>query len=587
MTNAGSWFADKPRLRFALYALPLAVAATALGLTLRHREWNEPFFVASVYYSLFALVAIYVGVQLSLARASLRSWFWENWPGVVTTLVLLTIVLAAVPASMRVLADEANLVGVSKNLFFTHNANFSVAGKWYFENYWDISLATDRRPALFPFLVSLLHLVKGYRVENAFTLNALVFLALVWSSYRFAKSIGGEVFGVCAAVLVGANPNTLVAVRSAGFDALATLFLLIAIKSFAEFLRDRTPARLALYALTLCLVAHVRYEGWALLLIGVVVPAALRLIKRELLVGYGWLYACVPLFLLPRYWQTIAKAGDAEQPLSASLFSLGNFVRNGREYLSILRHPFDVDGPHSPLLLPLALLGTIAVAAFVVKGVRERSFDWQLQLAALVLGILGFETVLSFSYDWGRPLHAASCRLFIWLDTYVTFAAAWCLTLLGRHCPVDIAWLAQRSTAPIAVIASSVLFAVHAPAAVAARFTNSLILTREAAQEWRYFERLADKRILILCDRPGLFTIMDYGANHISIAQTDRGPLYELSRKLYQDIYLIQEMDLDTLQPKPGFDVWTDVPLDVVEEFQNTDASFVRISRVRKGALTK
>src|SRR5438445_3302133 len=49
-----------------------------------------------------------------------------------------TVVLLAVAPGFRVLADEANLVGVSKNLFFHRTANFAVTGKWYFENYWNI-----------------------------------------------------------------------------------------------------------------------------------------------------------------------------------------------------------------------------------------------------------------------------------------------------------------------------------------------------------------------------------------------------------------------------------------------------------------
>ncbi|MGC4088854.1 MAG: hypothetical protein QM756_13330 [Polyangiaceae bacterium] len=219
----------------------------------------------------------------------------------------------------------------------------------------------------------------------------------------------------------------------------------------------------------------------------------------------------------------------------------------------------------------------------LLRKLKARQFDWQLRLALLVLALLGFEAVLSFSYDWGKPLHAASCRLFIWLDLFVAFAAAWLLTLLGRCFAPHVALLGRRSAAPIAVTASAVLFAAHAPAAAAARFSNSLILTREAAQEWRFFEqRVADKRILILCDRPGLFTIFEYGANHLASAQADRNSLFELSRKLYQDVYLIQEFDIDTKRVSPGFEVWPDVPMEVMLEFQNTDRSFVRISRVRQ-----
>lgn len=582
-----SWLRSQSPWRLGAYSVLLLVALVALGATLRHRDWNEPFFVATAYYALLALVVVYAGLQFMLPRQSPRAWARENWPGALVSLVLVGAVVFAVTPSLRVLADEANLVGVSKNLFFKHRANFSVAGKWYFENYWDISVATDRRPALFPFLVSLVHLLRGYRVENAFIVNAFVLLGLVWSSYRLGKSLAGQAFGVAAAILVATNPNTLVAARSAGFDLLATFFLVAVVKSFEEYLRERTPLRLAIYAVTLCMLAHVRYEGWALMLGGALVPLVLRLLKRESFDGFGWLYACLPLFLLPRYWQTVAKAGDAEQPLSASLFTLKNFWRNWGDYLSILKHPFDTDTPHAALLLPLAALGTVAVVALLLKRLRAREIEGALQLSLLVLGIVGFETALSFSYDWGRPLHAASCRLFIWLDTWVGFAGAYCLTLLGRRFPIWLDWLGRKSAAPVPVLGSAMLFASYVPAAIEARFTNSLILTREAAQEWRFFDRLGDKRILILCDRPGLFTIMDYGANHISLAENDRSALFELSRRLYQDVYVIQELDLNTGQPLPGFNVWKDVAFDVVQEFQNTDVGFVRISRVRKSSLTK
>jgi hypothetical protein len=574
-------------LRLGVYALLPLLALSALIATLRHREWNEPFFVATAYYALLGLVAVYAGLQLMLPRQPPRLWWREHWPGVLVSALVAGSIVLAVKPSLRVLADEANLVGVSKNLFFKHAANFSVAGKWYFENYWDISVATDRRPALFPFLVSLVHLARGYRVENAFIVNAFVLLGLVWSSYRLGKSLAGQAFGLCAAILVAANPNTLIAARSAGFDVLATFFLVAVVKSFEEYLRERTPLRLAIYAVTLCLLAHVRYEGWALMLGGAAVPFVLRVVRRESFAGFGWLYASLPLFLLPRYWQTVAKAGDAEQPLSASLFSVKNFWRNWAEYFSVLKHPLDTDGPHAALLIPLAVLGTALVLRLLLKRLRARERGGALELALLVAGILGFETALSFSYDWGRPLHAASCRLFIWLDTWAGFTGAYALTLLGRYFPMTIAWLGRTSAAPIPLIGSAMLFAAHVPAAIEARFTNSLILTREAAQEWRFFERLSDKRILILCDRPGLFTIMDYGANHISLAQSDRGALYELSRHLYQDIYVIQELDLNSGEPLPGFAVWKDVEYDVAEEFQNTDVGFVRISRVRKDSLRR
>lgn len=583
MTNAAPVGLVAMRSRqIAMVLLP----AVALGLwlyTRRHPELMEPFFMASDYYNLLVAVAVYAIIFARTLSFRPKEWFAEHWRGVLVCAALTLVVLKAVEPSMRVLSDEANLAGVSKNLYYHHTANFAVAGKWYYQNYQDTQVIADRRPALFPFLVQLLHVVNGYSVENAFRFNALLFVAFLWCTYRLAKRLGGELFGICAAILVSASPNTLVAVRSAGFDFMATFFVLLILKSFDDFLQERTPDRFALYVLNLCLFAHVRYEGWAITLVGLAVPLALRLVNRKILAGYGWLYAGMPLFLLPRYWQALAKAKDAEQPLSASLFTVKDFIQNARDYLSILRHPLATDVAHSPLVLALGLLGTAVVAVALVKRLRAQGLRSQLEFAVLALAALGVLTAINFSYNWGKPLHAAAVRLFVWLDAYLGIAAAWCLVLVARHLPVELR--GRRSFAPVALAASAALFFMNIPSAAAGRFTNALVLTREAAQTWHFFERLGDKRIFILCDRPGLFTIMNYGAGYISNADNDRSPLYELSRRLYQDIYVIQEIDANTRQPLPDFNVWRDVEMDTMEEFQNGDSSFVRISRVRKSAL--
>lgn len=322
--------AKRPNVWTFLLLLPPVAATILVAITIRHHNLNETFFTNSAYYVLFALFAVYAGVVGSGlgGTTSVRRWAFENRAGLILTALVVTVVLLAVAPGYRVLADEANLVGASKNLFFNRTANFATTGKWYFQNYWNLNLTIDRRPALYPFLVSLLHTARGYHPENAFHVNAVIFVLFVFSSYRLAKLVGGELFGAAAAVLVATHPNTMVAARSAGFDLLSSFMLLIVVKSFIEYANQSTPRRLAILALHLCILAHVRYEGWALLLTAATVLFAFGLIRRRQLRGYGFLYSFIPIFLLPRYWQAVAKARDAEQPMSAALFSVSNFIQN-------------------------------------------------------------------------------------------------------------------------------------------------------------------------------------------------------------------------------------------------------------------
>jgi hypothetical protein len=63
---------------------------------------------------------------------------------------------------------------------------------------------------------------------------------------------------------------------------------------------------------------------------------------------------------------------------------------------------------------------------------------------------------------------------------------------------------------------------LHVSVAAEGRLINELTLTREAAQTWRYFAQLHDKNIMVVTDRPGLYTVMDYGAEDLSVAKQGR-----------------------------------------------------------------
>ena len=184
----------------------------------------------------------YLHAGRDVRRETIVAWAKENWPGLVVAAVVTVVAWLAIHPALRILSDEANLVGTSKNLFASRTATFTVSGKNYYDSYWDIDVAIDRRPALFPFLVSLVHVVCGYSYKNVFLFNLLLLPAFVLVSYRLAKSLGGETFGVVAALLVVAHPITLIAVRSGGFDFFALFFSLLVIKSLLDHLREPTAA---------------------------------------------------------------------------------------------------------------------------------------------------------------------------------------------------------------------------------------------------------------------------------------------------------------------------------------------------------
>jgi hypothetical protein len=342
---------DKPTntpARAALVLLPLSLLAV-LAIGLGDVGYTQTLFVHTTYFFLLATLLCWAGVYLQAARdvrrEAIAAWVKANWPGLVIALAVTAVAAMAIHPALRILSDEADLVGTSKNLFASRTATFTVSGKNYYDSYWDIDVAIDRRPALFPFLVSLIHVVRGYSYENAFLLNLLLLPAFVLVSYRLAKSIAGETvgetFGIVAALLVAAHPIILIAVRSGGFDFIALFFSLLIIKSLHDHVRAPSAATLAIVWMNLRMFAEIRYESVLFIAPVVALLLVFRLVSAPLLRPYAFIYALTPAYLAPRIWQAALRGSVPPQDPGVKPFSVENFFSNAREYFTPVLSPFN------------------------------------------------------------------------------------------------------------------------------------------------------------------------------------------------------------------------------------------------------
>lgn len=562
--------------RFALVLVPMALLSW-LAFSIGDITRTQRVFVATTYYCLMALVLCWAGTYLHAARdvrkEQVVAWIKENWPGLVVAFAVTLIAALAIEPALRMLSDEANLVGTSKNLFASKEPTFTVSGKYYYDSYWDVDVGIDRRPTLFPFLVSLIHSALGYSYRNVFLCNLLLLPPFLLASYRLAKPLGGATFAVVASLLVAAHPVTLLAVRSGGFDFIAAFFALLSIKSFCDFARDQAPAKLAILWLNLCMFAEVRYESALFIAPVLAALLAFRMLSWSLLRPYAFVYAVSPAFLLPRIWQMILRGNVPEQEPGNITFSLSNFLNNAAEYFRPIVAPRGSYPFHSGLLIGLGVVGCLLWLRWLYGRVCRRDAAGRgapaLRIAALLTAWMLTQAVITFTYVWGRAQLPSSARLLIPFDIFFSFAAAWALTSgLARF----------RSFVPI-LLAVAVLVS-EVPVASQHRSLNRLTQTRESSSAWKFFERLGEKRILIVTDRPNHFTIMNYGAMSFDSARSDPYLLTAFARHLFYDIYVIQQLKLSTNQVLPGYQIWPTRKLEPVLEFQNDADVLVRISRL-------
>jgi hypothetical protein len=605
--------------KIALVLLPTALLIL-LAISVAETSYTEKLFVHTTYYFLMVTVLCWAGTYLHAARDVRRetvvAWVKENWPGLVIAFAVTVIAWLAVHPALRMLSDEANLVGTSKNFFASQTAAFTVSGKNYYDSYWDIDVAIDQRPALFPFLVSLVHAVCGYSYKNVFLFNLMVLPAFVLVSYRLAKNLGGETFAIVASLFVVAHPITLISVRSGGFDFLAVFFALLVIKSLLDYSRvgvaglrpaqpergkvgeaerseggagcvagaegtaepsqgshyshELSPARLAILWMNLCMFAEIRYESALFIPLVVTLLLLFKMVTWSTLRPYAFIYALTPAYLLPRIWQAVLLGNVPKQDPGTIAFSLENFFNNAHEYFKPILSPFNSYPAHSRMVIALGIVGCILWLRSHYRVLL--SLDGKaphLKFSIFVIGWMLLQAMVVFTYAWGRAQTPSAARLVIAIDTFFSFAAAWALTLsLKRWKPF------------VAVMFAAALLPIQVSVASQHRMLNRLTQTRESATTWRFFDSLHEKRILIVTDRPNLYTIMDYGAMNFETARHDPVIFEAFARRLFYDIYLVQQISLSTNQPLPGYDIWPTRRLETMIEFQNDADVLIRISRL-------
>ena len=472
--------------KIVLALLP-TVLLILLVISVTEASYTQQLFVSTTYYFLMVTLLCWAGTTLHAARdvhrEALVAWVKENWPGLVIALVVTLVAWIAVHPALRILSDEANLVGTSKNFWANKSATFTVSGKNYYDSYWDIDVAIDRRPTLFPFLVSLVHALCGYSYKNAFLLNLMVLPAFVLVSYRLAKSLGGETFAVVASLLVVAHPITLISVRSGGFDFFTVFFALLVIKSLFDYSRERSPARLAILWMNLCMFAEIRYETGLFIPLLVVLLLLFRMVSWSTLRPYAFIYALTPAYFLPRIWQAVLRGNVPEQDPGTITFSVENFFDNAHEYFKPVLAPFNSYPAHSAIVIALGIVGCILWLRWIYRRLLSR--DWKaphLKFAILLSAWMLLQAIIVFTYFWGRAQYPSAARLVIAIDTFFSFAAAWFLTVsLRRFRPF------------VAVLLAAAAFTISVPVASQHQMLNRLTQTSRECHHLAILRELARK----------------------------------------------------------------------------------------------
>ena len=329
-----------------------------------------------------------------------RAW----WPGAALALAAVVTVVLVSPPQMRVQFDETCLLGVSQNMHLHGKALMTNCAVPYDGEPFPLHSLVDKRPTLFAFLCSLVHDVSGYRVGNAFFVNAALLWLGLFGVFVAVRARLGLVAGLAAPLWLLAVPLTSVVATSAGFELLAAVTLAFATIAALGFVAQPDEPRFAALLGCVALFAQSRYES---------LPAAALLVLLTAVAVRGrfapsrrcwWLLAALPTLVSP----LVLLADYAQDPNftpeagGRALVSFEHFFAHAPAFLAATFSP----GLENAMPGIVAIVGAVAV---VLRLCARQASRLDLLVAAPTTAI----TLLVLAWFYSDVEEATALRLFL------------------------------------------------------------------------------------------------------------------------------------------------------------------------------
>jgi hypothetical protein len=292
----------------------------------------------------------------------------------------------------------------------------------------------DKRPFLYPFLVSCVHDVFGYQIRAPFWVNKALGILLFFALFGYAWLITGS--RTCASllpVLMASIPLLHFSINSGAMEVLSLLLFVCFAISACFYLRSPNGVTLDRLCIVGLLVVQSRYEGMLLVPIGAcLVLLGWRLSRR---IELSWMFALVPIFLIPSvlhhrmvgmmkgHWQLLSGTSSrfSLEYLPKNVEAVFDFMFSGAALL-----------PNAPVISWLGLLLPLLLLYRFKKQANPADCLAVPELASVVTLVVACFSVavLLLFYYWSSFMHPMASRfalypylgiavLFVWVFGYI------------------------------------------------------------------------------------------------------------------------------------------------------------------------
>lgn len=397
------------------------------------------------YYVIFLTFTLWLVAVWRMARTAENRepdsrparWWWAG-AGLIGVLTLLAVTHE--PFRSKILYDEYVLQSTAYNLHYFRDNSAMVRGYDIQGVFLSTDGYVDKRPVFFPFLLSLVHDLTGYRPANVFYLNTGLFMVVLGFMGWIGARLNGWRGGLLAIGLLGSLPLFAQNATGAGMELLNLCLLLVVILHGAAWLARPGERTLSGLVLAVLLLVQSRYES------------ALYVLPAGLVIALGWWRArrliitgaviAAPLLLIPVALQQKVVSNN---PVMWELHE-NQTSRFSVEYLAgNLQGAYEFFSATGMTQANSLLLGPLGLVALAVVGWRlwlERA-RWRdvtpVQLSLLVFGaaILAVTGLVMFYY-WAALNDPMAARFALPLHLLLVLAIVAAAGWGDRRWPVSV-----------------------------------------------------------------------------------------------------------------------------------------------------
>ena len=555
------------------YAIP---AHTAINLVSRTGYWFE--LVAFVLF----LRALWVTF-----RDDLRTLAWRrlDWTSVAVVALAGIVLLVHETFGFKIVMDEIMLLGTSMSMHFDRTVLTPTRGNDVQGAYVILDGIMDKRPLFFPFLLSLLHDLTGYRPANAFLLNGVLTFIFLGLTQMAGTMLAGRRAGWLGVLLFAGLPLLGQNATGGGFELLNVVMILGTFLLGARFVQKRDEPSLSALVLSTLLLGQVRYESLIYVL-----PVAILILwvwYEEGRVILSWPVLFAPLLLLPyplqhhifelraTSWQMGRDVGDySNATVPFSLSYVPNNVYHAMQFF--FAKPTD-----QPSSLTLSIMGWVAVGFFLLFAVKSLR-TLRTQPPAVVVSVIfavGFiaQFVLFMGYFWGQFDAVIIRRLSLPTHLWLVLAV---MTVLPQFAAAGF----QRFLIGVAAFG---LIASGVPSMAEHAYSQEYLPGKETA--WRR-QFIADqpRRDFLMIDNDAILWISHLvSATTVPQAIKRRDAVvFTLRNHTFSNIYVFQRYAINdasgAMTLRDGDDLGPDFVLETVREERLQTYFMDRISRIKE-----